>query len=254
MLNIVIPMAGEGSRFAQQGFIDPKPFIKVDGIPMIELVIANLRPSCPHRFIFICREAHLDSYRFMSRLNALAPGCSIISVPGLTAGAACSVLMATDIIDNVHPLLIANADQWIDADIDDFLSEAARDQVDGLIMTMPSDSPKWSYVRRDEAGRVCQVVEKKVVSQEATVGVYYFRHGADFCFGARGMISDDERSQGEFYVAPVYSRLYSTRSCLIQTYDIGKGMHGLGTPADFAAFLSHPAMARAVERTRGVAV
>jgi len=61
MLNIVIPMAGEGSRFLKAGFQTPKPLIKIYDVPMIRLVIENLRPNCEHRFLFICRSDHLKN-------------------------------------------------------------------------------------------------------------------------------------------------------------------------------------------------
>lgn len=254
MLNIVIPMAGLGSRFMNAGFTDPKPFIRINGVPMIELVIRNLRPSCPHRFIFICRQMHLERYDFRRRLQELAPGCEVLGVPGVTEGAACSVLLASDFIDNQQPLLIANADQWVEVNIDDFLAQAARCNTHGLIMTMPANSPKWSYVKRDAAGNVCQVVEKEVVSDEATVGIYHFGHGRDFCAEARTMIAADERSMGEFYVAPVYTRMYQAGLTTIETCNIGSGMHGLGTPEDLAAFLESPALTLAVNKVREAVV
>lgn len=248
MLNIVIPMAGRGSRFAEAGFTDPKPFIPVGDMPMIELVIRNLRPACPHRFIFVCQQSHLERYNFHHRLQTLAPSCEVLGLPGVTAGAACSVLMASDLIDNASPLLIANSDQWVDIDIDAFLSVANRPGTDGLIMTMPATDPKWSYVLKDTEERVCRVVEKKVVSNEATTGIYHFQHGSDFCREARAMIADDERSQGEFYVAPVYTRLYNAGQTAIATYNIGAAMHGLGTPQDLTAFTSGPHFVRAMSR------
>jgi NDP-sugar pyrophosphorylase family protein len=252
MLNIVIPMAGLGSRFMNAGFTDPKPFIRINGVPMIELVISNLRPACPHRFIFVCRQIHLERYDFHRRLQELAPGCEVLGVPGITEGAACSVLLASEFIDHPEPLLIANADQWVDVNIDDFLAQADRCNTQGLIMTMPATSPKWSYVKRDSAGNVCQVVEKEVVSDEATVGIYHFAQGSDFCAEAREMIAADERSMGEFYVAPVYTRMYHAGLTAINTCNIDGGMHGLGTPEDLAAFLESPALTLAVNKAREV--
>lgn len=242
MLNIVIPMAGRDSRFARAGFTDPKPFIPVGGVPMVELVIRNLRPSRRHRFIFVCLAAHLARYGFRHRLRQLAPGCEIIGLPGVTDGAACSVLMAAAFIDNETPLLIANVDQWVNTDINAFLAQADSQQFDGYIMTLPARDPKWSYVQRDARGRVCRVVEKEVVSGEATTGIYYFRYGSDFCRNARVMIAANARCQGEFYVAPVYTQLYRAGVREIHTCNIGDGMHGLGTPEDLAAFLQSPAL------------
>lgn len=254
MLNIVIPMAGRGSRFAQAGFTDPKPFIPVGGAPMIERVINNLRPTCSHRFIFVCQQAHLDHYDFTPRLAALAPDCEILGLPGVTAGAACSVLAAARWIDNDQPLMIANADQWVDVDINAYLATLDSDGLDGLMMTMKADDPKWSYACFDAQGQVCQVIEKEVVSGEATVGIYNYRRGQDFCRLARDMITRNARSQGEFYVAPVYTDLYREGMTRIGVYNIGEDgreMYGLGTPDDLARFLVSPGLSRAIAQGQG---
>ncbi|MDX5349653.1 MAG: glycosyltransferase family 2 protein, partial [Paracoccaceae bacterium] len=225
MLNIVVPMAGRGSRFADAGYTLPKPLIEVHGVPMIQLVIANLTPSVPHRFHFLIQRAHEDQYGLAARLQGWAPGATVTPIEGVTEGAACTVLLARDRIDNDDPLMIANCDQYIDADIDAYL--AAQGDADGLIMTMWADDPKWSFVRRDAVGRVVQVVEKEVVSNEATVGIYNFARGRDFVRGAEAMIAADQRVNGEVYVAPVYDRLIA-EGARIECFDIGAGMHGIG--------------------------
>lgn len=254
MLNIVIPMAGRGSRFVLAGYTDPKPFISVGGNPMIELVIRNLRPARPHRFIFVCQQAHLNRYNYSSRLQILAPGCEIIGLPELTEGAACTVLLAASLIDNNQPLMIANADQWVNIDINNFLAKADQLRTDGLIMTLTAVDPKWSYVQRDRQGHVCRVVEKEVVSDEATVGIYHFRRGLDFCRQAREMVASGDRSLGEYYVAPVYTRMYANGLRNIDTYHVGSEMYGLGTPQDLTVFLDSPALALAKDgMSQGVA-
>lgn len=242
MLNIVIPMAGRGSRFADAGFEDPKPFISVGGVPMIELVINNLRPSCTHRFIFVCQQEHLQRYSFSERLNQLAPGCLILGLNGITDGALCSVLAAEDSIDNDQPLVIANSDQWVDIYIDDYVANLINNHQDGLIMTMKANDPKWSYAHVDNNGWVTRVVEKEVISDEATVGIYGFKKGRDFCHFARQMIEDNNRSKDEFYVAPVYNYMIKAGMVRIAVYNVGSdgdGMHGLGTPQDLESFLIH---------------
>jgi NDP-sugar pyrophosphorylase family protein len=237
VLNIVIPMAGRGSRFAKVGYDLPKPLIPVHGVPMIECVIRNLAPSRPHRFLFLCLDEHLESYGLGERLVAWTPGCIVIPVREVTEGAACTVLLAREHIDTAAPLMIANCDQWVDISIDAYLD--AMGGHDGLIMTMWGDHPKWSFVRRDASGRVVGVVEKEVVSNEATVGIYNFRRGADFVRAAEAMIAKNFRVNGEFYVAPAYDALIAGGGS-VGTFDIGEGMHGIGTPEDLAVFLAHP--------------
>lgn len=251
MLNIVVPMAGRGSRFSDAGYVLPKPLIEVHGVPMIELVIANLTPSLPHRFHFLIQRAHDDVHGLAARLQEWAPGATVTAIDGVTEGAACTVLLVRDLIDNDDPLMIANCDQYIDADIDDYL--AAQSDADGLIMTMWADDPKWSFVRRDAGGRVVQVVEKKVVSNEATVGIYNFRRGADFVAAAEAMIVADQRVNGEFYVAPAYDYLIA-RGARIECFGIGgigTGMHGIGVPGDLDAFLATEVSRRAVAGLAG---
>jgi dTDP-glucose pyrophosphorylase len=240
MLNIVIPMAGHGSRFAQAGYDVPKPLIPVLGQTMTELVVNNLRPSQPHRFIFVCQQAHLDRYGLADHLRQIAPGCAFLPVSQVTQGAACTVLLARDLINNDDPLMIANCDQYVDISIDDYLARMEQDQLDGLIMTMSADDPKWSFVRLDAHNNITEVVEKVVVSNEATVGIYNFRHGRDFVDAAERMIALDKRVNGEFYVAPAYNELLE-RGSKLGYYNVGSerhGMYGLGIPADLDYFLS----------------
>lgn len=247
MLNIVIPMAGRGSRFQKEGYELPKPLIPVNGRPMIEVVINNLRPRQPHRFIFICLQEHIERYGVVERLRAWAPGCSVVTVDRVTEGAACTVLLAKGEIDNADPLMIANSDQWVDIDINDYLDAMETANLDGLIMTMWADDPKWSFVRFGGDGAICEVVEKEVVSNEATVGIYNYRHGSDFVAAAESMIAKNLRVNNEFYVAPAYNELIDS-GMRIGHYNIGReadGMYGLGIPSDLKLFESLPLACKA---------
>ena len=241
MLNIVIPMAGAGSRFAVAGFADPKPLIPIHGVPMIRLVIENLRPAgVDHRFIFIVRSEHVERYRLTEQLAEWAPGSVVIPLDALTDGAARTVLAARSVIDCEDPLMIANSDQYVEVDIDDYLAHAS--DVDGLIMTMTADDPKWSFARLDEQNNVVEVVEKTVVSNQATVGIYNFARGSDFVWAADEMIRQKKQTNGEYYVAPAYNELVA-RGQVVRTYSIGTeadGMYGLGIPSDLALFESLP--------------
>lgn len=247
MLNIVIPMAGAGSRFAKAGYVDPKPLIKIHNEPMIKLVIDNLRPNQPHRFIFICQAVHVKEYNLTEKLTQWAPFSVIVEIEGLTEGAACTVLAAKELINNHHPLMIANSDQYVDICIDDYLNHLEVNKLDGLIMTMKADDPKWSFVRLNEQNLASDVVEKQVISDEATVGIYNYARGGDFVEAAEKMIADNERVNNEFYVAPVYNRLIH-QGHKIGIYNIGleaHGMYGLGIPQDLDLFLTLPVSKRA---------
>lgn len=248
MLNIVLPIAGRGSRFATAGYAQPKPLIPVHGEPMIAAVVRNVRPNRPHRFIFVALAEHLEHAGMRTALTVAAPGCLIVPVERVTDGAACTVLLARAHIDTSDPLMLANSDQWVDLDIDDYLNTIERQRADGLIMTMKADDPKWSFVGLDRSNLVTRVVEKEVISHEATVGVYNFRRGSDFVRAADRMIARNLRVNNEFYVAPVYNELIED-GARIAIYNVGRegaGMYGLGIPSDLEQFLSNPISLRAV--------
>jgi len=241
-LNIVVPMAGRGSRFQQEGYTFPKPLIDIKGKPMIEVVINNLRPSCDHKFIFIAQKEHCEKYDVYNVLKrATNNNFELIQIDGMTEGAACTVLTAVQHINNDDDLIIANSDQYITGGIDDFITFARKTsagrQKDGLIMTFAASHPKWSYARTDKTGRVLEVAEKKVISPHATVGIYHFKKGSDFVKGAQNMIKKGIRHNNEFYVCPVYNELIiDSKDIFINSIDI-KRMHGIGTPEDLNAFI-----------------
>jgi len=248
MLNIVLPIAGRGSRFAVAGYTQPKPLIPLHGLPMISAVVRNVRPHCEHRFIFVALAEHLERAGMRDALEVAAPGSIVIPVDRVTEGAACTVLLAKNYINSDDPLMLANSDQWVDIDIDDYLASMDRQRADGLIMTMRADDPKWSFVGLNGNRLVTRVVEKKVISNEATVGIYNFKRGFDFVRAAERMIAKNLRVNNEFYVAPVYNELIA-EAARIAIYNVGRegaGMYGLGIPSDLEHFLADPVSLRAV--------
>ena len=206
---------------------------------MTKLVIDNLRPSRPHRFIFIILQDHIDSFAMDKHLRAWQPDCLIVPVQTVTQGTACTVLLAREHINTNDPLMIANCDQLIDADIDDYLAHMDKNAADGIIMTMWADDPKWSYCRFNDQSRMTEVVEKQVVSvYEATVGIYNYRQGSDFVAAAEAMIAQNLRVNGEFYVAPAYNPLIEKGQKILH-FNVGReydGMYGLGIPKDLDIF------------------
>jgi NDP-sugar pyrophosphorylase family protein len=235
-------MAGHGSRFSKAGYKYPKPLIKVCGKPMIELVVDNLKPNRKHRFIFICQTEHLNRHPLKNFLETKVPGCIVIGVNKVTDGAACTVLLAKELINNTDQLMIANCDQYINADINEYLDRLSPDK-DGLIMTMKETSDKWSYIELNSKNEITRVVEKEVISDEATIGIYNFKHGADFVNAAEDMIVKNLRVNNEFYVAPAYNQMINNGK-KIDYFNIGsygKAVFGLGTPEDLELFLNQSA-------------
>lgn len=232
-------MAGKGSRFQDAGYAFPKPLIDINGKTMIEVVVNNLTPLVDHKFIFICQREHYKKYDLHNIFkNATKNNFEVIQIDGITEGAACTVLCAKKYIDSDTPLLIANSDQFIETNINDFITKSFVENIDGNIMTFNASHPKWSYVRLDETGRVTEAVEKKVISNHATVGIYFFKKGTDFIKGSENMIEKDIRSNNEFYVCPVYNELILDDKKIYTEEIPFEKIYGLGTPEDLDIFLT----------------
>ena len=234
-MNVLIPMAGAGSRFEQAGYTFPKPLIDVNGKPMIQRVVDNLNIDARH--IFIVQKSHYEKYALKHMLNLIAPNCEIVQVEGMTEGAACTTLLAKEFIDNDEPLVLANSDQYVEWDSNQFMYSAMADDIDGSILTFEATHPKWSYARLNDDGFVVEVAEKKPISKHATVGVYFWRRGSDYVKSAESMISKNIRVNNEFYVCPVYNEALLD-GARVKTFHIDK-MWGLGTPEDLDVFLKH---------------
>lgn len=233
-LNVLIPMAGAGSRFEKAGYTFPKPLIEVHGKPMIQTVVDNLAVEA--NYIFIVQKKHRNKYNLDSVLSLIAPNCKIVEVDGLTEGAACTTLIAEEYINNDSPLLMANSDQFVEWSSSKFMYKMQEQNLDGGILTFNSTHPKWSYAKINENNLVTEVAEKKPISDNATVGVYFWKKGSDYVKYAKQMISKNIRTNNEFYVCPVFNEAIQDGK-KISTYNIEK-MWGLGTPEDLEIFIN----------------
>jgi HAD superfamily hydrolase (TIGR01509 family) len=234
-MNVLIPMAGAGSRFEKAGYTFPKPLIEVNGKPMIQTVVDNLNIDARH--IFIVQKSHCEKYNLRNMLDTISPGCEVVEVDGITEGAACTTLLAKEFINNDQPLLMANSDQYVDWDSNEFMYSMIGDTVDAGILTFKSTHPKWSFVKLDDDGFVNEVAEKNPISDIATVGIYYWNKGSDYVKYAEDMISKDIRHNNEFYVCPVFNQAIED-SKKVKIFNIDSdSMWGLGTPEDLDRFL-----------------
>ncbi|HBY69834.1 MAG TPA: hypothetical protein DEG69_20085 [Flavobacteriaceae bacterium] len=234
-LNVLIPMAGAGSRFQAAGYTFPKPLIEVRGKPMIQVVVENLNCESPHTFIV--QKDHRKEYNLDTLLNLITPKCNVIEVDGMTEGAACTTLLSKEIINTDQPLLIANSDQYVQWDTSEFLYKMQEQDADAGILTFKSTHPKWSFAKVNDEGDVTEVAEKKPISDIATVGIYYWKKGSDYVKYAEQMIEKDIRHNNEFYVCPVFNEAIQDGK-KIKTFDI-ENMWGLGTPEDLDFFLKN---------------
>lgn len=237
-INILVPMAGLGTRFADKGYTLPKPLIDIEGQPMIKRVVDSL--SIDGHYIFIVQKEHYETYDLQTILENIAPGCDIVQVDGITEGAAVTTLAAKELINNELPLVIANSDQIIEWNSEEFVT-IVTDLInnDGMVMgTIPvfaSEDPKWSYAALQD-GMVNRVAEKEVISNNATVGVYGWRTGAEYVQAAEQMIANNTRTNNEFYICPVYNEAFAEGK--LATIFYVSRMFGVGTPEDLENYLA----------------
>ena len=234
-LNVLIPMAGAGSRFEKAGYTFPKPLIEVKKKPMIQVVVENLNIKA--NFIYVVQKSHREKYNLDALLSLITPGCKVVETEGMTEGAACTALLAKDYINSSSPLFFANSDQFVEWDSNEFLYKMNETDADGGIVSFTATHPKWSFAKVNEQGLVTEVAEKKPISNIATVGYYYWKHGSDFVKYAEQMIKKDIRVNGEFYVCPVFNEAILD-SKQIRTFNV-EGMWGLGTPEDLKYYLEN---------------
>jgi len=235
-LNIVMPMAGLGSRFRQAGFQVPKPLIDVRGRPMYARATESLPLEKSTRLIFILLASQPefpDLKRDIEKRFAKHKPV-VLTVPELTAGQAITVLRAREFINNDEPLLIHNADTAFDID-PSWAERAAAERLDGALLVFPSQEKRWSFSRANAAGFVEEVREKEVVSPWASTGTYWFGRGGDFVRAAEARFNSGRREASEFYVGPLYNDLIA-RGAKVRNFPIRK-LYCFGTPEDLASAL-----------------
>jgi HAD superfamily hydrolase (TIGR01509 family) len=230
--NILIPMAGSGSRFFNAGYRDPKPLIDVAGKPMIQRVVENI--GIPGDYIFIVQAEHYKKYNLKDRLTGLVPGCQIIQVDGVTDGAARTALFATEYINSSRPLIIANSDQLLEWDSSEFMHQLLEVGCDGNMALFSANEDKWSYAKIKN-NKIVEVAEKIVISNNASTGVYGWAKGSDYVKYAKQMIEKNIKVNNEFYICPVYNQAIQDNKRVLPIFI--KKMHGLGTPEDLQAYL-----------------
>lgn len=244
-LHVVIPMAGDSTIFREAGYREPKPFILLAGKKMIAWVVENVLPkkSVPNikyfKFHFVLKKTHLDAYNVEALFKEIFPGIDFTLHPvnSPTQGATCTVLLAKDEIDNNDPLIIVNADQFIDWNPDHFYNELVNSKHDGIILTFNqpnSEDERWSFAKIDENKLVVEVQEKKWISPYAAVGLYGWKKGSDFVKYAKEQIEKEQRVRNQFYLCPVYNEAILDKKKI--GIEICHRMWSLGYPSDLEEF------------------
>jgi dTDP-glucose pyrophosphorylase len=208
-MNILLLMAGGSEAFEEAGYLYPKNLVEIDGLPLAQRVIDSVIGLRRYGSKFVClvQTEEDQQYHTADVIRLLVPDAVVVEVPAPTAGAACTALLAIEHIGGEEPLLIANGDQILAADLTSIANEFQRRELDGGIIVFEAVHPRWSYVKCDEEGWVVETAEKRPISNLATAGMYYFARGSDFVTAAMQMIVKDAQVGGNFYVCPVYNEL-----------------------------------------------
>jgi dTDP-glucose pyrophosphorylase len=240
-VNIVVPMAGRGARFADQGLNIPKPLIPVEGRPMVAWALDSLRELAYSQLIFVVLQEHETTFGVTDMLRQLA-GASIqvVVIPRVTEGQLCTVLAAKEIINTDEDILIASADTFIRSPLQHDIARRSS-KCHGIISVANLPGDRWSFARTDEQGNVVEVAEKVRISEHASTGLYYFSNGSEFVQVAQTMIANQEKTRGEYYVIPVYQK-YIERGWQVKI-SVASEMWDMGTPealGEFKTFLKKP--------------
>lgn len=227
-MKVILPMAGNGQRFFDDGYILPKPLIDVKGKPMFKRVLDNLHldninPWC------IVRQDHVDLYEIDKVIREYYPNAHIIITPGITDGAACTVRLAANMFGG-EPMIVANCDQLMVWNHKHFYEETQSTSFPGGLIPvfLPNhDKPIHSYVDADAYDNLLQLKEKEIIGPLATVGVYYFGDETKFIKAHKEQIDANDKVNDEFYLAPVYNYIKEN----VGVFRIEE-MIGMGTPEE----------------------
>jgi len=235
-LNIIIPLAGEGRRFLENGFKVPKPLIKVKDKMILEWAIKSI--GIKGNFIFCCKNEHIKNYNLDEKLKQIIPDCHIVKITNLTEGPVKTILEAKNLINNDEELIISDSDHYLEWDYLGFSKKIKDENIDAGVMVFPQEqqSRSLSYVKLNEDGYVIEAAEKKLISKIATVGLHYFRRGSDFVKYSTRMIEKNIRTNNEFFVTPVYNEFILDGKKVI-AFPVSK-MASLGTPEDVINFVN----------------
>lgn len=242
MVQLVIPMAGLGSRFASQGYPLPKPFLPIGGKTMLETVVENLYCDGLQKLVLVLREEHSNQFTSVLKkveafLGEKSVQLSVVLLSQLSEGPAHSVFLARHELELDAPLLIANSDQFVRGGVSDIYDSEALKKGQNAIYVIESNDPKWSFATLDARGFVYNVVEKEVVSNHATAGIYLFHSAKEFLGGFSRQVTKDDRTNNEFYVGPVFNYIESPTRCIYLGKDRQR-FFGLGTPEDYEFFIN----------------
>ena len=212
-LHIIMPMAGEGSRFLKEGWTTPKPLIELHGLPLFKRAIGSVSiDGIPMKYSFIVRQEHIDKYKIDEQIKAILPQANIFSVLKTTRGAVETCLMAESVIADEDGVIVMDCDlkfrskRFLEI-LKDILSLPLEEAEGGALVSFESNEPRYSYAALDEDGFVTRTAEKEVISNHALCGAYFFSTGKRFKQIAHKLLNEPEFKKPEYYVSLLYNYL-----------------------------------------------
>lgn len=212
-LHIIMPMAGEGSRFLKEGWTTPKPLIKLKNIPLFKRAINSIYiGDVPMKYSFIVRKEHIDRYSIDKSILDILPEANIFSVEKTTRGAVETCLIAETKINDDDAVIVMDcdlefhSDKFIDT-IKSILNKPIEEAEGGALVSFESDDPKYSYAAVDKNGYVVRTAEKEVISRHALCGAYFFSSGKRFKQIAHKLLCEPVFTKPEFYVSLLFNYL-----------------------------------------------
>lgn len=240
-LHIIMPMAGEGSRFAKAGWTTPKPLIELRGVPLFQRAIGSVAlPGVEMKYSFIVRQEHIDKQHIDSLIQDILPEARIFSVLKTTRGAVETCLVAEAAIDDDDAVVVMDCDlEFRSVGYNQLVSKALSlpaDEADGgALVSFESDNLRYSYALVDDDGRVLRTAEKEPISNHALCGAYFFGSGKDFKRIAHQLLDDGTHGKAEFYVSLLYNYLLAegkiVRLATMEEY------YSYGTPEELKNYL-----------------
>lgn len=207
-LHLVMPMAGRGSRFFENGFVMPKPLIEINDRPFFYWATQSIAKFVDCADItFVVLEEHIRDHAIDREIKTYYPDAKIVALPEVTEGAAITALRGTESLPDDEPLLFNDCDHlFLCKPFNEFCKAGDfANGPDGALLTFASDSPAYSYLQYGADGRVCHTVEKQVVSHDAICGAYYFKDKKTYAGACAEYLKNCEYK--EFFVSGIYNVL-----------------------------------------------
>lgn len=229
-MNLVVAMAGAGSRFSRAGYQLPKPLIPAFGEPMYRHAIRSLPLHLADRLICIIRrDDHAPGLRRDIEQTFRAYHPVVVEIDHVTRGQAETVLYAKHHLAFHLPILIHNADSAFE--VRSFADYPP--QADGALLLFRGAGAQWSYAAMDEEKRVGAVKEKEAISPYASTGTYYFRSSVQLFELIEEAMRREETIKGEYYLGPLYNRMIAA-GYTVRGFEVERFI-SFGTPDDLAS-------------------